>query len=401
MANPDKEDLSMSDESKNESKGILRFDVYDVFGYIIPGGTFIAGIYAHMRLFSVTCIQDMVSQVLPHLGSSGSNPSQSPPSSWPSFLSMATAFLFLTYITGHLVASFSSVIMSKWVTERVLGFPHMRLFKDVLKPSDYEKRKTYFHKTLLTIFLTLLLVLTVFGRVDRILVYLVGSYVLLAIVKIIFTTLSLPDIQAPETELPEDSLRRKIGNWFWTWTIRWWMYPLTWLFFDSWTSLLLSLFRMRKPFTVEFQKRFEKNFEEVFDMKIDEAGSDVFWLPFCYVSEKCTASAKLITQWLRLYGFARNLAISLFLLFIYGVVMHRFCPAGKYQAEKNEYLFWCLITGICAVIFGVRYYYLHYNYFSKFVFRIFVSAQAYEKPDQSPPSERVEKPDQPAAEQTV
>jgi len=363
----------------NEKKALLRFDVYDIFGYLIPGVILLVGIYVHMKVFDVKCLQDPLSKVFLPCNSIDNNPGQNtsnfPIFSSPLFWRLMTAFLFFAYIIGHLVASFGAVILDKWVSERVLGFPFKRLFKNVLPLSDYDKRKTCFHKALLVNFLVMLIVLAILGPSNRYFLFLLSFFVLLALIKIGFTWFSLEDIQAPSSERPGSNWRHKVVDWLWKWMIRWWLRPLGLIFFDSWANLLLTMFRMRKPFSKVFQEKFSAHFYKAFDLdlKKENLETEIFWLPYCYVSEKAPASARLMHHWLCLQGFARNLAVSFFLLFVYGIAMDKFCPSGMYHAEKYEYLCWCFITGISAVLLGLRYYYLYYNYFSKFVFRAFFS----------------------------
>lgn len=366
----------------NEEKALLRFDLYDIFGYLIPGVVLLAGIYGHIKVFDVKCFQDALDKILLPNGTMGGDLNQSTSNllsfSSPLFWTAMTAFLFFAYIVGHLAASFSAVILDKWVSERVFGFPFKRMFKDVLPKSDYDKRKTYFHKALLVIFLAILIIFAIFGPSNHYFRFMLSSFLLLALIKIGFTKLSLEDIQAPTAEQPESQWQRKVANWLWKWTIQWWLIPIVWFSFDSWANLLLTMFRMRKPFSKAFQEQFCTYFRETYqlDIKKDKLDTEVFWLPYSSIAENTSSCARLLKHWLCLYGFARNLATSFFLLFIYGITMDKFCPTGMYRAEKYEYLIWCLITSIAAILLGLRYYYIYYNYFSKFVFRAFFSAKS-------------------------
>lgn len=104
-------------------QNFFKFDVYDIFGYIVPGAIFIIGVYAHANMFKMENLLNKLK-----VTSSYFQPFSAP---WPKFLTTMSLFLLLAYIVGHLVASLSAAIMDKWVVERIFGYPYERLFKDL------------------------------------------------------------------------------------------------------------------------------------------------------------------------------------------------------------------------------------------------------------------------------
>lgn len=338
-------------------KSLWRFDAYDIFGYLIPGATTLVGVYVHGRMFGVDVVFDKTKEVFPDLGGLA----------WHESLIWILLFTMLAYITGHLVASISSLVMDKWVVERIYGFPYQRLFKNYIGVSSYERQKRCFYKGMMGLMLGFLIYLAV-RSFDRISLYVLIGLGVVVLIKVGFTVLNQRDIRTPYAHRGEESRQYRFAAWCWKYVIRWWLMPLAYVF-DLVCYSLLSFWRLQKPFYPEVQAKFVEKFEEKFGVNPEEAGTDVFWLTYCYLCQNKPACTRLIQHWLNLYGFGRNLAVAFFLLFIYGVIMKNF-----YTGDPYDYLTWCLLTGIGAVLFGLRYYYIYYNYFSKFVFRAFVSA---------------------------
>ena len=146
--------------------------------------------------------------------------------------------------------------------------------------------------------------------------------------------------------------------------------------YDLFSRSLLSLFRLSKPFHPEFRRAFRKRFFEIFDFSAEyylktqkSLDTDIFWLTYLYVITKNAKIANYIKDWLYSYELCRNIAMSFLFLAIYSVATN----VALNAKISKEYLWWISLIYICALIFSVRYYYIYYNYFSKFIFRTFVA----------------------------
>lgn len=354
--------------NKKGEKEIFTFDAYDKLGYLVPGLTTIIGICLHYCMFlgietpSKEVTKDVtkeLNEILPLLFKIDFK--------WHESLIAITIFLYVGYIIGNLVATLSSIIMDKLVVERIFGYPFERLFKDDLEPHRIEKNKRYFYRVALALFLTEIIWIAAKGPYNRVSLCLVISIGIFLLLKIVYTLLNQRDFQDSYDLRDVNHWQRKIATWCWKYLFKWWVVWVSGFIFELWAKALLSLFRMQKPFREEFRRKFLIKFEQVFDMDAKDIGTDVYWLTYSYLCQQETACTKLLHKWLSQYGFARNLAISFFILFVYGITINTF-----YNLE-GPYLAWCIVTGVTAVLFGLRYFYLYYNYYSKFVFRAFMS----------------------------
>jgi len=344
----------------------FKFDAYDTLGYLVPGLTMMVGIYLHCKFFGIEVLAEKLKGILPILSETDFK--------WVYSLIVITIILYIGYIVGHLIATLSAIIMDKLVVERIFGYPFERLFKDYLEPDRIEKHKRKFYRIVLTVFLAELIWIAAEGFYNLVSLYLAIAIGIFLGFKLGYGWLNQNDPRDHYDLRDKNHWQRRFAKWCWKYLIKWWFLSISYLFFDSWAYLFLSLLRMRKPFREEFRKKFLVEFEDVFGLEAQDVGTDVYWLTYSYLRQHKPGCAKLLHKWLSLYGFTRNLAISFFLLFIYGIIINTIRHYG------GPYLAWCVVTGVTAVIFGLRYYYLYYNYYSKFVFRAFVSSTAKMKP---------------------
>lgn len=348
--------------NKGEKEKIFTFDAYDTLGYLVPGLTTIIGIYLHCGFFGIKGPINELKAILPQWIVEGDF-------KWHESLIAITIILYVGYMIGHLVATLSSIIMDKLVVERIFGYPFERLFKGFLepRPKDIEKNKRKFYRVALALFLAELIWIAAIGPYNRVSLCLVIAIAIFLLLKLGYTYLNQKDVRDSYDLRDVNDKQRKIAEWCWKYLVKWWLLKFSYVIFNSWAYFLLSLLRMRKPFNEEFRRKFVIKFEQVFDLKAKDVGTDVYWLTYSYLCQRRPACTKLLHKWLSQYGFARNLAISFFLLFVYGITMNAiYHPEGPYLA-------WCIVTGVTAVLFGLRYFYLYYNYYSKFVFRAFMS----------------------------
>ncbi|MDI6451712.1 hypothetical protein [Anaerobaca lacustris] len=355
------------DESGATGKGIIKFDGYDVFGYLIPGTVLTAGIYVHMQLSSeaphTTIASALLSPVSANLGSIAYA------------IVMTTSLLFGLYIAGHLVALFGAAILDKLVVERTQGFPYEQLF-DTLNATwvtKYEQGRRDIYKLVFSIMIAALLWMGHAGpTVPNISIPFI-TIVLVLLGKAKYNRSNdrrwrLTDADPPDWLL---AVLRKLA-----------------LPFDQGMYLFVGMFMRRKKFRRKAQEQFGKAFYSTFDLKPEDVATDTFWLCYAYLCEHHPSVSKLIQGWLRLYGFARNLSVAFLLLYVYGLVRHTSVTNPDFS-----YTAWYSITGVLCLLFGARFYYIYYNYYSKFTFRAFIVAAGHESE-----SERLGSPQPPLKE---
>ena len=251
--------------------------------------------------------------------------------------------------------------------ERIYGYPYERLFNKKLGASKYERNKRYIYKFILAMSTSALVYFAIVGVLDWVVIAAVGLASVVLVLKVIMTALIQRDMRNSADLRPETDWRRKLGDWLWLYGISWWCKFISRLIFDSVGYTLLALFRMCKPFRIAFQDLFVIQFHTTFGIQACDVGTDAFWLVYSFVVQRRDISRRFIDHWLHLYSFCRNLGMCFLLLFIYGAIMRSLGKGGQY------YIGWSVITGVGALTLILRFFYIYYNYFSKYVFRVFVA----------------------------
>lgn len=374
-----------SNQVKIVEKVTEKFDNSDILGYIVPGAVFLLGIYIHDEIFGLGLFGNLQERFAFAFDTEV----------WYNTIFLVVPFLlFLCYSLGHLIATFSSIIMDKWAVERIFGFPYQRLLDIGAYPDDFERSKREYYKLAMSIFLGLVIYFAVKREFDIVVKILLIAWAGVLGLKIGTSSLVQPDIKDRYSRRDPKKKQTRIGKFFGRlfkrplsaanittdlplqhriekliWKLLKWPLKVLNSPYDLFTSGLLSLLIMQKTLSVEFRKECCKMFEETFGLNPKEAGTETYWLTYIYVCEKSPVCASKIHRWLCMYSFLRNFAISLFLLFIYGIVISS--TVYPTSGIRHAYLWWCLVTGIGTVIFGVRYYYIYVSYYSKFIFRAF------------------------------
>ena len=392
----------MDDEN---GKSFFQFNPYDIMGYFIPGAVFLIGIVFHTVWFQIETPYAFLHHALPGLTinekvdmhKEGTNQNDkklldetlkkllidNENRSLYYYLLPIFLFSLAAYLCGHIIASFSAAFIDKLWMERVFGYPYERLFKGIAHISFLERRKRLFYRGATAFFVIAVLYLAISSPFKLIeLCWFIPFLLVLTIKIVLFNVLMQKDIQDPYDIRGTCYRQRRFVDWIWLHVKK----PYDWLniffnllFVHAIIKGLLSAFRMLKPFHPKFRELFAKKFNTKFGLDIDkdEIDTDVFWLTYSYVINNSPASARLLQQWLRLYAFARNLSMTFIMLLFYGMIINN--VNNICHKENSSYLLWCFITALFAVLFGLRYYYLYYNYFSKYVFRTFLSIVLKEK----------------------
>ncbi len=336
------------------------FSLYDTFGYFIPGTTFVIGFYVFLEIigfnqeFNTKGYFDAMTQ------------------DFPTFFAVFPVLGLFVYVLGHFIASISTVIMDKLLMERTLGYPFRRLFYRSLdwEKSDrlrYLHRNRTFYKSIVAS--SIISVSFNFMGANWWYVYFLSIAIFFLVFKSLFSLLSLEDIRDPDSLREGGSKRLRCAE------IIWHIFkPSLILFyasFDLAIYLLLYLFRMCKPFEKKFQDKFSTKFKKTFGITVEEAGTNVYWLTYSYIQQNEENSVPLIQNWLNLYSLSRNISTVLLILFFCGLY-----PEMIFKDANTAILDrWLICTGIGAIVFWLRYYYLYYNYYSKYIFRAFLTSR--------------------------
>ena len=222
-----------------------------------------------------------------------------------------------------------------------------------------------FYKSIIFLFALPMSYISVKGMYDLKILFIFAPCLFLLVSKIIMSALYLKQIDNPYKFRSANDRHRQIADFLWKYFFR---RPLCFMAnycFDLFSKGVLSAFKMYKPFTEDFQKMFIEKFERIFKINPLEIDTEIHWLTRSYLCQNSPTSNELIERWLTLYSFARNLAGAFMLLFFYNIVLN--------EKDNPNFIYWNLFTITGFMIFLLRYYHLYYNYYSKYIFRAFVT----------------------------
>lgn len=319
------------------------FDLYDVFGYIIPGLVFLLLNYLVIDVF----IEEfpLKSEFLYRLHDIGYRElieiKESVP--WWLELTLLISTICMIYISGHIIASISSLIIDKYLVKKIAGYPSQRLF-NLTHRNNFGKG---FYKLLFFIINLYLIRLMFFANPDKLELQILFLFSISLIGFKIFLT----------------NFKTKNGNFH---RLREQSGSIMGAPFNALVHFIVRSLGLNEAFSSEFIEEYKKKFERVFKLSFETAGTNVYWLSYCYVLEKNEHMRDVIRHFIRLYGFTRNLGTALFLVFILTLIIKLNGTIHHYRLNMIA-----IISIASLVILTIRYYYLYYNYYSKFIFRAF------------------------------
>ena len=358
----------------------LPLTPYDILGYLAPGGTLLLSclIFEHFLKAVVAPQLKTVSWHTPLLSATKTLYSSSvEPTNSISLALFAICFAAVAYITGHVVGSAASILLDRALVFKGYGYPYsslLRLTRDETVPRRFSRafyRGLFFwiNAFILLLYLGLFLAAPLsFHRLAwwlRHLSYAILLFVAFAIVFKLFV----------DTKWMRESSRMHFAR----------TTALTWMarFLDGPYELvahpLSKVMNTRNSFDDEFIKTFREKFAARFGLRSESAGTNNYWMCYCYVLEECPELRGLVTHWLRMYVFARNLAAAFYLAFLYCFIwLITEAPAlGEHDPRiVAPTLFLPAMLFVSSFLLLLRYYYLFVSYFTKFIFRAFVYAEA-------------------------
>jgi hypothetical protein len=86
----------------------------------------------------------------------------------------------------------------------------------------------------------------------------------------------------------------------------------------------------------------------------------------------------MAVNWLNLYSFARNLAMSFYLTFLYTGISFCIQRGLIFGSHRLTVVLFPFILFVLFVIMLQRYHYLYHSYFSKFILRAFVVLRSHD-----------------------
>lgn len=365
--------------SQSLSEVKFPFDTYDFFGYLIPGFSVFA-LYFVFELFVLkpatgSCYIAHMTITLPLYGLVEYAAQDG--LGWPVQAGLIIASVVGCYAMGHIISAFSSLFIDRLLVRKVYGYPHETL----VPPFDSEEAKTYRESTRFSstnaryymaafTWVNLYLVLRLSSVLNPEVALLKSGLafaewflIISTIVKILFSFVAHRLSEATKGK----------GWWKGVDSILGVAYFLFAFPYYVASTFLAKVTNTRGGFDPNFREQFNKCYSNQDWPSKSTSTSNRFWLPFIFVSDKAPALGAMITHWLHLYSFARNLAAGCYISFVLMIIalsVYKRCII-----ESNLSAVGWIIPMLALVLSAamlIRFYYLYYCYYSKFTFRAFI-----------------------------
>jgi hypothetical protein len=342
------------------------FTVYDVMAYLAPGLALILGatlvFYLMRGGFSVESKGQFLKIILPTGGSWVAMVTEIC-SHWYTFAFAFFAMWLITYILGHFVATLSSLLIDSFIIRRIRGYPFSIMLDKKFPLSDHEAKKRRLAKGAHGYFIVAMCLYPI-----RLLPVWIPNFILIwcGVLVLVRMGSAAADVQEGQGWKATANRLWRIGA-FLAW-------PGVFLF-DLCITTTYAVSKTYKPMGTAAQDEFCRACKKTFEtacqgVTCPHDSSEIYWRTSAYLLEATDAHAKNINNWLNLYSFCRNICMSFFLLFIMTFVMGRTVFA---EVPNNPHFFWFpVIFGSLAAIFLLRYVYLYYKYYSKYIARAFM-----------------------------
>lgn len=400
----------LAGDSSDSKTKLPFFTAYDFFGYLIPGAilVFIAAIieqvfisryeFRRTALEHVYCgckLENVISEInqpRPVFSSVFVEFSLlDKPTNWITSLPIVLGVFVLIYVAGHVVSTISSFLLDRVFIRQAIGYPFEHCLYS--KSERYHSRRTSVAKYFkgLVAWFNILFVCLYFE-------FIFGGCILPCLVLsscaalIIATFLLWYEWVASEWVTRFRVTDRAIGDccsgranplcavilyvaMCATWFARVGLILFS-LPFDLCTKIIWLCTAggsVDAYFSDDFRKMFENKFREVYpSLDYEKEQSNVYWLTAMHVEMESPVLYANIKNWHNIYGFARNLSTSFFLLFVYVVFYIHQYNLG--ELVKLTSLRWLLPLGLLflAHLMLVRFLYIYFLYYSKNLFRAFV-----------------------------
>jgi hypothetical protein len=350
------------------TKAGLPVSQYDIFGYITPGGTLLFSIY----LYEI-CVRSMFPE--------NQFPQNIHTPIWttlrlllPHRTDLAISTLFIAavigsfYICGHIIAAGSSFLIDRVFVSKGYGYPYESLLNLANQsnrrlPNDEPFYRGIFFWTNILLLLFYLYVSLLVMQIFKTMPFVIAIPIWIIIANIILSILAkiLGNSKNENNKKIKD-----IANGYLSLAAK----P-----YNILANELSQFIYSRQAFEEGFISKYKALFGELFGLDPVSSQTNNFWLPYIFIKEKSRQLAAMADNWLSLYSFARNLAFSFFLFFMYGMVwlLYYYKDMDTIVIDKVLVIIFFPIVGfLLYAVLLTRYYSLYVSYFTKFVYRAFV-----------------------------
>lgn len=320
----------------------VPFDLYDFFGYLFPGLFLVLSLTIFMPMASPekwACVINVIN---------GNNTGLIK-------TYYIVSFVVLVYVTGHAIATLSSLCMDRIIMKGLIEYPVYSLLK--LKEHEGKdkgpKGSTYkYGYILFHVFLLVSIFIAGNWFWQGIGYGLGGLTVLLLLILLsmhIFDTIKKGIHDTAFLYKTNKSILKHI--------------------IDPGINILRGWVAVDDSFPDDFREKYKDRYKDTFSgMDPLNAGCENYWLPYFWVCANDECIARKIQSWVHLYGFARNIATTCYIM---AVIIAIWIYTNPTLANKKAYL-QLLIALIMGLIFFVQYWRLYHKYHTKNIIRSFM-----------------------------
>jgi hypothetical protein len=153
--------------------------------------------------------------------------------------------------------------------------------------------------------------------------------------------------------------------------------------YELFTNTIRRINQTNKPLPSDVIKKYKEFFQTDFQMNPEIVKSDNYWFTFFYVRTKNPRMSDLIHRWHQTSIFARNIATSFYITYIYGMLILFSCR-HKIQSPHDFHICILLVfLFVLAIFFVIRFYHIFVCYYSKCLYRAFVFLHLFKGVDVS------------------
>jgi hypothetical protein len=364
-------------KQKNILKNINRpFRDYDYFGHFGPAITYIIAIMIYISIE-----YDVVGILREAQNNSTIKTIFSAFNYWPISLTLFIFTIVFVYIFGIVISSISGIVIDRIFVKKIYGYPYQVLLYDYNRSVPVPKNKRESLKRRMDIISSSHYKFIFFGSNFSLLWFYTTNYYLNDY-EIFFINYRLTPIIIYSVPLLVFLLfvyfyfvknSAKYQNHDESYIMKWMYGPivLCTMVYTVFSNLLANYIKVPHDFHKTFKKDFFKLLKKEHPsqpFKKLKDTSDAFWYSYLSViSDKRFTDT--IRNYLLQYSFARNLSTALYLGFI-TIFLYHLSEPPKFSVFILGYLYFAF-----ALIMLVRYYYVYFSYFSKFVFRAYLYKQ--------------------------
>ena len=371
-------------QEKTNIAGVkVPLTAYDIFGYLIPGITFLI------------CVLSFEFWAIHKLGDSFHAPCftllkityfDTLERNWALSILYVAILLNFTYVIGHIISSASALFIDRMLIFKGYGYPYEFLLNIPSKTPPYSRS---FYRGLFFWLNAYLLCSYYICITNCTLDYLIKItrgilwfLTLVSIVKIAVSSI-IVNPKSPLFKVFKCFSKSKFGP-FVVRPTKFFITKIFPVFYDLTASMLSRYINTRRSFNEEFITRYKYHFKSNFSLEPENSESNNYWLSYCFVADKSPVLSRLIVNWLHLYSYARNLSMALYVAFIYCFIS-LLIQKSHFEITTLYALKWLpLGLFLLFIVMLIRYYYLYVCYYSKFVFRSFVYLNEMNTQDTKP-----------------